>query len=381
MAIGPGDRVGLAYFQADGGFDAGGQFIQSYDITYLEWASGAVATPQRVQTVQVLQGIALAFQSNGEPAVAYLGGPNKNASPYWFQQNATVDFRRGGSTWTEEVVDTMSADTPPPDMNPVDMSGFCVGAWPALAFDDAGTAYFAYRDIHNAQNQVDYSGSDLKIAIGAPSAWQREGVAFGGDNHSASLGGLGGHNQILLVNGEPSVISDRMPYQSQPVDVTLFRRTGPAVWSPAVGSAAEVISTGLTTSGPSAAYDAQAGLAVTWFDGQAVLFMQSADGVNWPTPTPLFQSGTISGFPSVAVDPQQHTPWVSFVFCSVRNGVALDACPQSEAGIRLVNVATNSIEAVAAGSAWYPRLGFLSTGKRVVAYQARDGSLALAVER
>jgi hypothetical protein len=340
-----------------------------------------VTAPQRVQSVQVLQGIALAFQGNGEPAIAYLGGPDKNASPYWFQQNATLSFRQGGSAWTEDVVDTMSSDVPPPDMNPVDMSGFCLGTWPALAFDDAGTAYFAYRDIHNAQNQVDYSGSDLKIAIGGPGTWQREGVAFGGDNHSASLGGLGGHNQILLVGGEPWLISDRMPYQSQPVDVTHFQRTGPAAWSPAVGSAAEVIATGPTTSGPSVAYDSQAGLAVAWFDGQAVLFMQSADGATWPTPTPLFQSGTISGFPSVAVDPQQHTPWVSFVFCSARDGVALDACPQSEAGILLVNATTNSIETAVAGSAWYPRLGFLSSGKRVVAYQAFDGSLALAVER
>jgi hypothetical protein len=32
MAIGPSDRVGIAYFQSDGGFDGGGQFIQSYDV-------------------------------------------------------------------------------------------------------------------------------------------------------------------------------------------------------------------------------------------------------------------------------------------------------------------------------------------------------------
>ena len=83
----------------------------------------------------------------------------------------------------------------------------------------------------------------------------------------------------------------------------------------------------------------------------------------------------------MAVDPQQHTPWVSFVLCSVRPGVALDACPQGEAGIQLANVVTGSIEPAVAGSAWYPRLGFLSNGKRVVAYQAFDGSMALAVER
>src|SRR5262249_60511905 len=85
MAAKPGTSiVGFAFVMVSPRQDSGviqvfpDAGVVDYDIMYTEFDTDAGTvpiTPQRVQTVQRFFGISLAYQPNGNPAVAYLGGP------------------------------------------------------------------------------------------------------------------------------------------------------------------------------------------------------------------------------------------------------------------------------------------------------------------
>src|SRR5262249_55196677 len=85
MAAKPGTSiVGSAFVMVSPRQDSGvvqafpDSGVVDYDIMYTEFDTDAGTvpiTPQRVQTVQRFFGVSLAYQPNGAPAVAYLGGP------------------------------------------------------------------------------------------------------------------------------------------------------------------------------------------------------------------------------------------------------------------------------------------------------------------
>src|SRR5262249_34634937 len=93
MAIGSSNQVGVAYFKnvAPTITDAGQQ-IANYEIRYLEWQSGAVTIPsEKIQTVQRVSGVSVAFQNSRKPAATYLGGDSKGAL-YLVHKNGGTSF-------------------------------------------------------------------------------------------------------------------------------------------------------------------------------------------------------------------------------------------------------------------------------------------------
>ena len=141
MVAKPGTtRVGFAYVllspRQDSGVvqmfpDAG---IVDYDIMFQEFDvdAGVGSGAQRVQTVQRFFGVSVAYQANGDPAVAYLGGPPDFTETFWFQNDAAISFRSGG-TWTERVAATDSS--PPVSGSAPSDNGKIVGFYPALIFE------------------------------------------------------------------------------------------------------------------------------------------------------------------------------------------------------------------------------------------------------
>src|SRR5262249_51834208 len=191
------NRVGVAYFKNINSTD--------YAIKYVEWQNGTVGTPETVvPALKRVYGLTIAFQNNGQPAVAYLGGSDDGMmSQFWFQSDVAISYRQPSGTWTEYIAVRLSNEAV--CGNPVSDNGFVVGLYPALAFVGA-TAYLAYRDVHDGQFTTDYTGSDFELASGGPSTWTHRAIVCGGDDKQA----YGGHAQMVLgAQGQPAVVSDQ----------------------------------------------------------------------------------------------------------------------------------------------------------------------------
>jgi hypothetical protein len=409
MAVGPNDHVGVAYFLlGDGGVDSGillpdggldtlqGQFEPNYYVQYVEYANGAVVSgPQRLplwdnnacppngcidnsSSVQLLEGITVAFQNNGQPIVGYIGGPNKDQSVYWFQQNATLNFRAAdGQTWTEVSVDRFSSDIPPPAFyqpDPVDVfaTAEVLGLYPSLAVDpDGGTVWFAYRDVHSGQfPKQDWLASDLKVAWGQPSDFTSaaeqganstdcyctahqtaSGVGPNGCFAAAWDGNqknaYGGHNHLVIgPNDLPAVVYDQIPGTGGGVNVDgfavgFFMNQGGATWYPdfATGSFVQCVSGcqqiaasgNPGNTGPFLAYDPVNnsgtngpgigfGVAFTDLNLSTLFFTSSSDGATWVPQQAVFAYGSGAWYPSLLIDSTFHFPSIAFFFCSQSGG-------------------------------------------------------------
>lgn len=381
MAVGPGDRVGVAYFASlSGGRDAGLadggiEFARDFEVRYVEWNGGQPSAPEPVRTVQRVYGVSVAFQGSGEPAVAYLGG-GADQSAYWFQSDAVVSFRSGG-TWTERLVAARGNEVS--CGNPVSDRGFLVGLFPALVFDGA-KGYLAYRDTHDGQfPQQDWNGSDLELAEGGPTSWTKACLQAGGNDKRA----YGGHTVMVMADGQPALVHDRIvgAADGPGQDAIFLKRKSDGTWTTPVS-----IGIASTQSGPSLAWDSVAGfgIAVVERAENALKFTSSQDGVDWTVLDPVYQSGTGGWYPSLAFDPVHHEPAIAFYSCSPRSGQSEGSCLSSEDELRVTQrIGGDWRETVVDSEGGYlPKLGFLSTGKKVVAYRLPGtGAVRLAVER
>ncbi len=372
MAVGPGDRVGVAYYVRVGGTD--------YELRYVEVSGGQVSTPERVATVQRLVGLSLAFDGNGRPAVAFLGGGNENNTAYWFQSDAAVAYRDAAGRWTERVAavsgDQATAGNPVSDRGPV------VGLFPALVFN--GTqAIVAYRDVHGGQFELqDWDGSDLEVAVGGPATWTRRVVTAGGNDKQA----WGGHTSMVMANGQPALVHDQVFGSGDGYGQNVFfqRRNADGSWTGAV----KVQSVGNTQLGASLAWSTQLGYGVAVVDRSSdrLTFTSSLDGTSWTQPDPVFQSGSGGWYPSLAIDPQSHEPSIAFHVCSFSPGADETGCNPLQDELRVTTRNGLSLQwneaLVDAEGGYSPKLAFLSTGQRVVAYRSQaTGAIKLATEQ
>ncbi len=371
MAVGPSDRIGVAYFR--------NATAPNFDIRYLEWKNGQVTTNESVQTVRRVEGVSVAFQPNGQPAVAYLGGGDDGTgSLYWVQSDAAISYRQQSGAWSESIAVRLSNEAY--CGNPVSDNGFVVGLFPGLVF--AGpTAYLVYRDVHQGQfpNQ-DWAGSDMEVVSGSPSSWTHTPVQCGGNDKQA----YGGHVQVVLgAQNQPAVVSDKIFGSADgPGTSVLFHiRNSDSTWS----NKPTGLTIGNTQWGASLAYDSSLGYAIAVLDktNDALFFTSSTDTNQWTTPDPVFQTGSGGWYPSVAIDPSTHEPNIAYYICSVRPGVVEGSCPANENQLKItVRVLGNWRHSVidprgGIGS----KLAFLSTGKRAIAYRDPiSGGLKLFVE-
>ncbi len=385
-------RVGVAYFVqvdafggtygpdgglADGYRAADGGNTANYDIRYVEWNNGVASKPQVLRTVQRVLGVSLAFQQNGEPAVAYLGG-GSDMSAYWYQSDAVVNFRSGGATWTERTVATRSDQSP--CGSPLDI-GYLVGVFPSLVFDGP-KAYVAWRDGHNGQfPQQDWAGSDLKVSEGGPTAWTTTCQMSSGNVKQA----YGARTNMVMANGQPAVVHDRAfgGADTPGKDILFTRRKADGTWTNAF---TPVLSIQNTMSGGSLGWDPVEGygIAAVEHSTDVLSYTRSTDGTTWDQATPVFGGGSGGWYPSLAMDPVNHEPAIAFYLCSKLTGKAEGTCLESEDELRIIQrIVSNWRETLVDSEGGYlPKIGFFDTGKRVVAYRVpKTKRLRLAVER
>lgn len=378
-------RIGIAYFSktGDGGMallpDGGPEPVTNYDLYYLQFNNGTASAREKIATVQRVYGVSLAFQPSGEPAVAYLGG-GSDMSAYWFQSDAVVSFRNGG-TWTTETAVTMGDEAN--CGSPVSDRGFVVGLFPSLVFI-GNTAYLAYRDGHDGQfPQQDWAGSDLELATRTgPNAWSTQCLIAGGDNKQA----WGGHNRLINAGGRLAVSSDKMfgGADTTASNVIFNYVQADGGWS----APQSVLAVANTQSGPTLAWDSQEkfGLASINKSIGTLYMMTSMDGRTWSSPDPVFGSGSGGWYPSLAWDPIYHEPAIAFYICDSRVGQNEGTCPTGED--KLVISQRNSAsgqwreEDVDLEGGTQLQLGFFASGKRWVAYRdPRSGAVKVAIEK
>jgi hypothetical protein len=402
MAIDPAqERVGVAYFvrvDAFGGikgsaecrFPDGGLYecgytngihaadggnTANYDVRYVEWKSGVTSPAQTVRTVQRINGISVAFQPNGEPAVAYLGG-DSDMSAYWYQSDVALSYRSGGSTWTEQVVVRTSNQVP--CGSPLDI-GFLVGLYPSLVFD-GNKALIAWRDGHNgAFPQQDWAGSDLKFSEGGPTAWQNRCLQSSGNVKQA----YGGHINMILADGQPALVHDRAYGGSDTIgnDVLFIRREKDGGWVDGQSK----LDIKNTQSGAALAWDPVEGYGIAALEHSTdrLFYTSSKDGKTWNQADPVFNAGSGGWYPSLAMDPINHEPAIAFYICSDRLGTAEFTCRADQDELSVMQRISGhwQEERVDSEGGYLPKIGFFASGKRVVAYRLPTTKvIRLAVE-
>ena len=396
MAVDPvAERVGVAYYSAAGTQTMMG--TPDYNIKYVEWKQGVVSPIQIVRpVVQRMAGIALVFDpATGEPIMSYLGGAagfEMGMSIFWFQSDAVINRRTGGSTWTETTVATDGNQVT--CGNGVSDRGFLVGLWPALALDSTGKMYLAYRDGHAGQfPQQDWAGSDVELWDGAPPPTNKTCLAQGGNNKQA----WGGHNTMVIgADDQPAIIYDQMfgTADSNGINVIFQKRSAAGTWTPP----GTLLSISNTQTGASLAWDPQEGYGIAVVDRATnqLSYVNSLNGTAWSTVDPVFGAGTGGWYPNLAMDPINHEPAIAFYVCSPRGSVNETGCTTTDDRLVVTQriVGTWRETLVDANGGYHPKIGFFASGKKVITYRAPPaidpvtgltatnvGALKIAVER
>ena len=393
MAVGPDDRIGMAYFVK---LNTQTENATNFELRYREFEAGTLKPAEKVATVQRVYGVSVAFGSDGQPAVTYLGG-GRDSSTFWYQSDLAVAFRSAGArpddpgVWTERIAVTRSNQAAAG--NPVSDSGFLVGLNPSIVFSN-GQALVAYRDGHQGNfGRQDWESSDVEMAVGGPASWQHRMVAPSGDNKQ----GYGGHIQLILAGAQPAIVYDKAPESATAsgTDV-MFQRRGAdgTTWTAPV----RVQAVSNTQLGASMAYDATVGFGIatvekigdklTYVECDGTSATKCAAAGDWSTPDPVFNTGTGGWYPSLAFDPVDHEPSIAFYNCALESGRNDTGCNPGDDEL-VVSTRRSGIwreELVDAGGGWSPKLAYLSNGKRVILYRAPvvatdNGTLKLAVEK
>lgn len=379
MAVGPEDRIGIAYYVKVNDKD--------FELRYREVQDGQVqATAEKIATVQRVYGVSLAFSPSGQPAVSYLGG-GSDQSVFWLQSDLAVSYRNANGTWTERIAVTKGDEAVAG--NPVSDTGYLVGLNPSIVFSGS-QALVVYRDGHNGQfPQQDWAGSDVELASGGPTAWQHRVVASGGDQKGA----YGGHLQMLMAGDQPALVFDQaFGAADAPGQNVYFQRRNPdgTTWTPPV----QVQAVGNTMLGASMAYDPTVGFGIAAVDrSSSRLTLITCAGTtgtkcaaagDWTIPDPVYQAGSGGWYPSLAFDPKTHDPSIAFHICSLEAGRNEGSCSPSDDALMIATRVEDQWRRVTVDTAggWSPKLAFLSTGQRVVLYRTGNTqALTLAVER
>ncbi|HEV3048731.1 MAG TPA: hypothetical protein VGX50_00380 [Longimicrobium sp.] len=378
LAVGPGDVIGVAYFfrVAPGSAD--------YEIRYQQVEGGQVSAPEKIATVQRVNGVSLAFDASGRPAVAYLGGQSDD-SAFWYQSDLAVSFRTGPGQWTTSIPATRSNSAP--SGNAFSDNGVVVGLNPAIVFN--GTqAIVAYRDVHGGQFPTDYDGADVEVATGGTGGWTLRVAALGGDSKL----GYGGHISMVMANGQPALVHDKVLSSADNFgsDVLFQRRNADGSWTLPF----KVQTVANAQQGASLAWDPALGYGIavvnrsssllTFVECKGTTATRCTAITDWTTPDPVYQTGTGGWFPSLAIDPSTHEPSIAFYNCSSASGANEGGCNANDDEL----IVSTRIEGnwrevlVDADGGWTPKMAYLSSGQRVIAYRdPAKGNMKLAVER
>ncbi len=200
------------------------------------------------------------------------------------------------------------------------------------------------------------------------------------------MDGWGGHIQMLMINDQPVITYDQEQGGADTIGSisVWYQQRFSTGWE---GDNHSVMAIANTGDGASFAYDPMVGLGVAVQDEDSNILYYTGKalaGPEWSSPDPVFGAGTGGLFPSLAFDPTFHEPVIAYVVCSAGSGISdYNECPPQDAALRIAQLTsgnwnTETVEPVVARRL---RMGFLPSGKRVLAYRIfKTGEVKLAIE-
>ena len=236
--------------------------------------------------------------------------------------------------------------------------------------------------MHSGQyQQQDWAGSDVECVRGGPGNWTRDCTYAAGNNKD----GPGGRIDLTIVNDQPYITWDNALGGADTRGQNVWHQfKNGTTWSSARG----VFTMSDTQSGGSVAYDPMEGVGVAAVDlaDNILRYTNRALTSNsFNTADPVYGEGTGGWYPSLAMDPVNHEPAIAFYVCSPTSSQTYAQCIPSFDEVRVTQRVNNDwaghTERVDDVSAVSIRLGFLSDGRKVVAYRERNGTLKLAVRK
>jgi hypothetical protein len=374
-------RIGVAYFVGTSVPPDAGIVAPFFDVRYVEWKNGTVSMPEVADKVQNRDGISIAFNpTNGEPAIAYLGGGNEEMSLYWLQTDAEINFRSAG-TWTKDTAARNSMDIMCPMPNAVsNIDGPILGLWPAIGFDSTGTTYFCFRDVHNGQfPQQDWAGSDVKCVHGHQGAWTGECTNPGGVNKLA----WGGRIRMVMVNDQPFITYDQVFGSSDGIgnNTVIQLRDMTNGWS----NYYQLLQVANTGTGATVAWDSMVGFGIAVTDANTGILSyvdKATASTVWNMPDQVFGNGTGGMYPTVAFDPTYHEPVVAFFNCSLNIGAQENNCQADHQQVQIAQRIMGNWQTDTVSTEHWTRLrmGFVNGKRALVFRDYGTGAVKIAVE-
>jgi hypothetical protein len=321
-------------------------------------------------------GVGLAFDSMGNPGIAYTGVGSMpamercGANDAFFTKASAGTFGAAVQVSHGSQSDALVASQAGNCSQGVCNQGDVTGWWPSLGFDPSDHAFMAYRDVH-----FGFAVSDLTAKSDVELAEEQGGGAFSVLTIDVARGG-GTSNRIgFTPKGLPAV-----------AQYSTGAMPGVVVDRALVGGAisAQAADGGWTWSQPfngqvgpqlGFAIDAQGLMAVAYFDSDPstsrLFYVESSDGATWSSPVPVDTNGLTGQYPSLAFDPSGN-PAVAYYRCS--DNVSVPQCDPAKDGLYLARRVGGSwnVETVHADPSvtdgLYPALAFVD-GHVAIAFQ------------
>lgn len=346
--------------------------VPSYDLCFAESSGGGAFAKSTVSTENYLSltGVALAYGPQNTAFVAYTGNAPgvMQADQRCGATNLLLKSGKAGAWGAGRAIATssQSGGVPPDQManciQDVCNSGDATGYWPAIAMSAAGEPRLAFRDIHFGFATDDFSSSDVEYAAGPAFSIFTVDVARGGGNYT----------RLGLTKAGRAAIVHYIGERKDSVGIWFDRETDTGWTATRISKARAGEMLGFAV-GPG---DLHA-LAFYNEDGARLTYLESTDGVTWSSPVDVDTDGVTGMYPSLAFGPDGQ-PAIAYYRCRDYDPMNR-SCDRERDGLMLARrdgAGRWNVEAVSQKSGLfdglYPSLGFLASGKAVVAYQIRS---------
>jgi len=265
-------------------------------------AGGFAGTIATSQPYAAMMGVGLAFDTTGEPVLAYTGGPS-------------AQFRCGASDLLLASVSggilgtprTIAADSQSSGM-PLDQQANCTqevcntgdatGYWPALALEPSGNLAVAFRDLHFGFADTDFNNSDVEFARGD-------------DGYSIFTADVArGGGSYIRLGFSPAGKAAFVHYNEHLPAIWLDHETDQGWESKQlfVGTIREQIGFAVSSQGLH---------ALAYFDDarQLLAYSESSDGSTWTAAEDVDRDGVTGYYPSLAFD-DNGNPAIAYYRCN-----------------------------------------------------------------
>lgn len=364
--------------------NSGGKTMKSpiaiWDVCYSASESGGDYKSQVVTSQPYIDatGVGLAFDSAGNPTIAFTGQGMPKSELTCGANNLFVTTLQSGAWSTPFQVshgsmsNALIASQAGNCAENVCGEGDTTGFWPAIGFDPSNNTFIPYRDIHFGFAADDFAKSDVELAEGSGTSYQvlTIDVARGGGEYNRIAFDSAGLPAILQYNSNMTGMAPGVYLNRQTKSASFGAQQAKGVWT-----AQQIFVGQIGMEGQLGfAISSKGVYGVAYFDSQANLLMytESMDAKTWSTPVEVDTIGYTGFYPSLAFDADDN-PAIAYYRCNSVGPSEITCDPATDGLLlaRRTGTAWNPVVVSADSSVTdgkYPALAFVK-GKPVIAFQ------------